>query len=211
MVFSVWLSNLTSYSNEGKAKQILLSLPATENEIKVALNKIVVGKGDEYFTPDFDSPYILSLRKYLSIYENINDLNLFAYRLDSLDADKLCLFENVIEYDGSHNISELINTTYNMHRYELILGAATEADVATHFVTEQAYLDIPERLKRLMDYETIGEQLCNNLGGSFTVDGYTYKKDDDIKIVYNKRNTMELIVAERLTHQSLEEPAFCQI
>jgi len=192
-MLSVWLSNLTSYSNGGKAKQISLCLPATENEISEALNKISVGTDDEYFTPDFDSPYILSLRKYLSIYDNINDLNLLAYRLDSFDADQLKTFENVLEYDGSRNIYELINTTYNISQYELLLGAATESDVATHFVEEQTYLDIPERLKRLMDYDSIGEQLCNNLVGSFTVDGYTYKNDDDIKIVYNKRNTMELI------------------
>lgn len=210
MMLSVWLSNLTSYCNGGKVKQISLGLPATENEIKQALNKISVGIDDEYFTPDFDSPYILSLRKYLSTYENINELNLLAYRLDSLDADRLSLFENILEYNGSHNINGLINTTYNIPRYELILGAATEADVARHFVDEQNHLDIPERLKRLMDYDSIGEQLCNDLGGCFTVDGYTYKKDDDIKIVYNKRNTMELIAAERLTIQSLEEPVCCQ-
>ena len=78
MLMSVWLTNLTKYSSSNIAKQISFELPATEDEIKVALLKIEVGVNDEFFTPDSDSPYLPNLRDYLGAFENINKLNLLA-------------------------------------------------------------------------------------------------------------------------------------
>lgn len=156
MEVRIYLTNLAKY-NQGSLVGKWVDLPLDPDELEKEL-KSVLGEDEEYFITDYDAPFIIHE------YENMNDLNDFAEKLDGLD-----------EHD-QHRVVHLLDThgfdwEQALESYEEVTfyTGMDLADVAEELVEEGIFGDIPESIQGYLDYDKIARDL--------RIDGY-YEKEN---------------------------------
>lgn len=181
-VISIFLTNLGKY-NEGDLVGEWVALPTTKENLSQVMKRIGIGSKDEFgqpyeewFISDYDC-HVGDLAKCLGEYENLNELNYLAAKIEDLCESERKTFEAVMEYDGGGGIrgaADVINVIENLDCYLLYDGAYNEWDLGLHLLEESGLYNLDElgNLRNYIDYEAFGRDYSFESEGGFVNGGY---------------------------------------
>ena len=182
--FAAFITNLGKY-NEGALVGEWVKFPTTAEEMKEVFKRIGIGQRDdfgqsyeEWFITDYDC-YVDGLYDKLGEYENLDELNYLASKLDEMSDSEYAQFQAGMEM-GDHcgSLQEIINLTENLDCYEVYPHIADYDDLGRYYIDELEVMQIPEHLQNYIDYEAYGRDVAMDENGSFTDQGYVRDTGD---------------------------------
>ena len=182
--FAAFITNLGKY-NEGELVGEWVKFPTTAEELKEVFKRIGIGQRDdfgqpyeEWFITDYDC-YVDGLYSKLGEYENLDELNYLASKLDEMDQGEYAQFQAGMEM-GDHcgSLQEIINLTENLDCYEVYPHIADYDDLGRYYIEELEVMQVPEHLQNYIDYEAYGRDVAMDENGSFTDQGYVRDTGD---------------------------------
>ena len=182
--FAAFITNLGKY-NEGELVGEWVKFPTTAEEMKEVFKRIGIGQKDdfgqpyeEWFITDYDC-YVDGLYSKLGEYENLDELNYLASKLDEMSDSEYAQFQAGMEM-GDHcgSLQEIINLTENLDCYEVYPHIADYDDLGRYYIEELEVMQVPEHLQNYIDYEAYGRDVAMDENGSFTDQGYVRDTGD---------------------------------
>ena len=182
--FATFITNLGKY-NEGEPVGEWVKFPTTAEEMKEVFKRIGIGQKDdfgnpyeEWFITDYDC-YVDGLYDKLGEYENLDELNYLASKLDEMSDSEYAQFQAGMEM-GDHcgSLQEIINLTENLDCYEVYPHIADYDDLGRYYIEELEVMQVPEHLQNYIDYEAYGRDVAMDENGSFTDQGYVRDTGD---------------------------------
>ena len=182
--FAAFITNLGKY-NEGELVGEWVKFPTTAEEMKEVFKRIGIGQKDdfgnpyeEWFITDYDC-YVDGLYDKLGEYENLDELNYLASKLDEMSDSEYAQFQAGMEMgDHSGSVQEIINLTENLDCYEIYPNIEDYDDLGRYYIDELEVMQIPEHLQNYIDYEAYGRDVAMDENGSFTDQGYVRDTGD---------------------------------
>ena len=182
--FAAFITNLGKY-NEGELVGEWVKFPTTAEEMKEVFKRIGIGQRDdfgqpyeEWFITDYDC-YVDGLYDKLGEYENLDELNYLASKLDEMSESEYAQFQAGMEM-GDHcgSLQEIINLTENLDCYEVYPHIEDYDDLGRYYIEELEVMQVPEHLQNYIDYEAYGRDVAMDENGSFTDQGYVRDTGD---------------------------------
>ena len=182
--FAAFITNLGKY-NEGDLVGEWVKFPTTAEEMKEVFRRIGIGQKDdfgqtyeEWFITDYDC-YVDGLYDKLGEYENLDELNYLASKLDEMSQSEYAQFQAGMEL-GDHcgSLQEIINLTENLDCYEIYPDIEDYDDLGRYYIEELDVMQVPEHLKNYIDYEAYGRDVAIDENGTFTDLGYVRDTGD---------------------------------
>ena len=182
--FAAFITNLGKY-NEGELVGEWVKFPTTAEEMKEVFKRIGIGQKDdfgnpyeEWFITDYDC-YVDGLYDKLGEYENLDELNYLASKLDEMSNSEYAQFQAGMEM-GDHcgSLQEIINLTENLDCYEIYPHIEDYDDLGRYYIEELEVMQVPEHLQNYIDYEAYGRDVAMDENGSFTDQGYVRDTGD---------------------------------
>jgi len=182
--FAAFITNLGKY-NEGELVGEWVKFPTTAEELKEVFKRIGIGQRDdfgqpyeEWFITDYDC-YVDGLYSKLGEYENLDELNYLASKLDEMSNSEYAQFQAGMEM-GDHcgSLQEIINLTENLDCYEVYPDIEDYDDLGRYYIDELEVMQVPEHLQNYIDYEAYGRDVAMDENGSFTDQGYVRDTGD---------------------------------
>ena len=189
--FAAFITNLGKY-NEGELVGEWVKFPTTAEDLKEVFQRIGIGQEDnfghpyeEWFITDYDC-YVDGLYSKLGEYENLDELNYLASKLDEMSESEYAQFQVGMEM-GDHcgSLQEIINLTENLDCYDIYPEIEDWDDLGRYYIEELVGLEVPEYLKEYIDYEGYGESIALDENGQFTEQGYVRYNGTSFHEVYN--------------------------
>ena len=182
--FAAFITNLGKY-NEGELVGEWVKFPTTAEELKEVFKRIGIGQRDdfgqpyeEWFITDYDC-YVDGLYSKLGEYENLDELNYLASKLDEMDQGEYAQFQAGMEMDDHcGSLQEIINLTENLDCYEIYPNIEDYDDLGRYYIEELDAMQVPEHLQNYIDYEAYGRDVAMDENGSFTDQGYVRDTGD---------------------------------
>ena len=176
--FAAFITNLGKY-NEGELVGEWVKFPTTAEEMKKVFDRIGIGQKDEFgqpyeewFITDYDC-YVGALYDKLGEYENLDELNYLASKLDEMGEGEYAQFQAAMEVgDHSGSLQEIINLTDNLDCYDLYPSIQDYDDLGRYYIEELDAMQVPEHLRNYIDYEAYGRDVALEESGDFTDLGY---------------------------------------
>ena len=156
-----------------------MKFPTTYEDLQKVFERIGIGKADdfgqpyeEWFITDYDC-YVGGLYDKLGEYENLDELNYLASKLEEMDRGEYNQFLAAMEVGGhSDSLQEIINLTDNLDCYEIYPNIEDHDDLGRYYINELDAMQVPEHLRDYIDYEAYGRDVAMEEGGDFTEFGY---------------------------------------
>ncbi len=190
-IFSAYITNLGKY-NEGELLGKWHDFPTTKEEVQKTLKEIGIDgrRYEEFFITDYDCE-VGDITANLGEYENIDELNYLATKLDELSKHEWEIYEAALgsgEYSGS--IQNLINLTENLDCYDYLSGIENDWDIGNYWIEESGCYDMKDmgQLANYIDYERFGRDIRLEEGGTFTYKGYVRCNGESFYEDYDGRN-----------------------
>ena len=189
--FAAFITNLGKY-NEGELVGEWVKFPTTAEELKEVFKRIGIGQKDdfghpyeEWFITDYDC-YVDGLYSKLGEYENLDELNYLASKLDEMSESEYAQFQAGMEM-GDHcgSLQEIINLTENLDCYEVYPDIHDYDDLGRYYIEELEVMQVPERLQNYIDYEAYGRDVAIDENGTFTDQGYVRDTGDSFHEYYD--------------------------
>ena len=189
--FAAFITNLGKY-NEGELVGEWVKFPTTAEELKEVFKRIGIGQKDdfghpyeEWFITDYDC-YVDGLYSKLGEYENLDELNYLASKLDEMDQSDYARFQAGMEM-GDHcgSVQEIINLTENLDCYEIYPNIEDYDDLGRYYIEELDVMQVPEHLQNYIDYEAYGRDVALEENGTFTDQGYVRDTGDSFHEYYD--------------------------
>ena len=182
--FAAFITNLGKY-NEGELVGEWVKFPTTAEELKEVFKRIGIGQKDdfgqpyeEWFITDYDC-YVDGLYSKLGEYENLDELNYLASKLDEMSESEYAQFQAGMEMsDHCGSLQEIINLTENLDCYEIYPNIEDYDDLGRYYIEELDAMQVPEHLQNYIDYEAYGRDVAMDENGSFTDQGYVRDTGD---------------------------------
>ena len=176
--FAAFITNLGKY-NEGELVGEWVKFPTTAEELKEVFKRIGIGQRDdfgqpyeEWFITDYDC-YVDGLYDKLGEYENLDELNYLASKLEEMGEGEYAQFQAAMEVgDHSGSLQEIINLTDNLDCYDLYPSIQDYDDLGRYYIDELDAMQVPEHLRNYIDYEAYGRDVALEESGDFTDLGY---------------------------------------
>ena len=176
--FAAFITNLGKY-NEGSLVGEWVKFPTTAEELQKVFERIGIGSKDdfgqpyeEWFITDYDC-YVDGLYDKLGEYENLDELNYLASKLDEMSQGEYEQFQAAMEIgDHSGSLQEIINLTENLDCYDIYPDIHDHDDLGRYYIEELDAMQVPEHLRNYIDYEAYGRDVALEEGGEFTDLGY---------------------------------------
>ena len=176
--FAAFITNLGKY-NEGELVGEWVKFPTTTEELKKVFDRIGIGQKDdfgqpyeEWFITDYDC-YVGALYDKLGEYENLDELNYLASKLEEMGQGEYAQFQAAMEVgDHSGSLQEIINLTDNLDCYDLYPSIQDYDDLGRYYIEELDAMQVPEHLRNYIDYEAYGRDVALEESGDFTDLGY---------------------------------------
>lgn len=178
--------------NEGALVGEWVKFPTTAEELQKVFERIGIGSKDdfghpyeEWFITDYDC-YVDGLYEMLGEYENLDELNYLASKLEELDDHDYEHFQaamQVSDYTGS--VKDLINLINNLDKYEIYPGVDDYSDLGRYYIDEVGVMEIPEHLANYIDYEAYGRDVAIDEMGQFTNYGYVRDTQESFTEYYD--------------------------
>jgi len=162
----VFLTNLGKY-NEGELVGEWLELPATEEELQAAFQRVGIDgvEYEEYFFSDWETD-IEGL--HLEEYMNLEELNEWAAKYEDLDDWEKEVVQAIMELEG-YDLEEAIEVR---EQYSLYPDIHTNEDLGYYWLFEEGIYDIPDNLAPYIDCERFGRDIALTADGGFTSKGW---------------------------------------
>ena len=189
--FAAFITNLGKY-NEGELVGEWVKFPTTAEELKEVFKRIGIGQKDdfghpyeEWFITDYDC-YVDGLYSKLGEYENLDELNYLASKLDEMRESEYAQFQAGMEM-GDHcgSLQEIINLTENLDCYEIYPNIEDYDDLGRYYIEELDVMQVPEHLQNYIDYEAYGRDVALEENGTFTDQGYVRDTGDSFHEYYD--------------------------
>ena len=189
--FAAFITNLGKY-NEGELVGEWVKFPTTAEELKEVFKRIGIGQKDdfgqpyeEWFITDYDC-YVDGLYSKLGEYENLDELNYLASKLDEMSESEYAQFQAGMEM-GDHcgSLQEIINLTENLDCYEVYPDIHDYDDLGRYYIEELDVMQVPEHLQNYIDYEAYGRDVALEENGTFTDHGYVRDTGDSFHEYYD--------------------------
>ena len=189
--FAAFITNLGKY-NEGELVGEWVKFPTTAEELKEVFKRIGIGQKDdfgqpyeEWFITDYDC-YVDGLYSKLGEYENLDELNYLASKLDEMSESEYAQFQAGMEM-GDHcgSLQEIINLTENLDCYEIYPNIEDYDDLGRYYIEELDVMQVPEHLQNYIDYEAYGRDVALEENGTFTDQGYVRDTGDSFHDYYD--------------------------
>lgn len=189
--FAAFITNLGKY-NEGELVGEWVKFPTTAEELKEVFKRIGIGQKDdfgqpyeEWFITDYDC-YVDGLYSKLGEYENLDELNYLASKLDEMSESEYAQFQAGMEM-GDHcgSLQEIINLTENLDCYEVYPDIHDYDDLGRYYIEELDVMQVPEHLQDYIDYEAYGRDVALEENGTFTDQGYVRDTGDSFHEYYD--------------------------
>ena len=164
MDFKIFIANLKKY-NEGKMIGEWINLPATEEELKEVLDKIGIEEGcDEYFIPAYENEFDYKVDEY----DNLDELNDIAYKLDNLTDDEQKTLKAGLELWDFEEVFDNLDSFYFMEDIN------TDYDLGYYWVEKSGCYDLDNlgMLRNYINYEAFGRDIRLETDGGFTSYGW---------------------------------------
>ena len=178
--FDAFITNLGKYI-EGELVGEWVHFPTTPEEIQEVFKRIGIGQKDEFgqpyeewFITDYDCP-IPGLYDCLGEYENLDELNYLANKIEEMSVSEQECFEAAVELgEYTDSVQDLINLTENLDCYELYSDIHSDSDLGYYWAEESGTYDKSAMgtLSNYIDYEGFGRDIRFEEGGTFTDHGY---------------------------------------
>ena len=189
--FAAFITNLGKY-NEGSLVGEWVKFPTTAEELQKVFERIGIGSKDdfgqpyeEWFITDYDC-YVDGLYDKLGEYENLDELNYLASKLDEMSQGEYEQFQAAMEIgDHSGSLQEIINLTENLDCYDIYPDIRDHDDLGRYYIEELDSMQVPEHLRNYIDYEAYGRDVALEEGGEFTDFGYVRDTGDRFDEVYD--------------------------
>ena len=189
--FAAFITNLGKY-NEGSLVGEWVKFPTTAEELQKVFERIGIGSKDdfgqsyeEWFITDYDC-YVDGLYDKLGEYENLDELNYLASKLDEMSQGEYEQFQAAMEIgDHSGSLQEIINLTENLDCYDVYPDIRDHDDLGRYYIEELDAMQVPEHLRNYIDYEAYGRDIALEEGGEFTDFGYVRDTGDRFDEVYD--------------------------
>jgi len=169
-----------------------VKFPTTAEELKEVFKRIGIGQRDdfgqpyeEWFITDYDC-YVDGLYSKLGEYENLDELNYLASKLDEMSESEYAQFQAGMEM-GDHcgSLQEIINLTENLDCYEVYPDIHDYDDLGRYYIEELDVMQVPEHLQNYIDYEAYGRDVALEENGTFTDQGYVRDMGDSFHEYYD--------------------------
>ena len=178
--FAAFITNLGKY-NEGELVGEWVKFPTTAEELKEVFKRIGIGQKDdfgqpyeEWFITDYDC-YVDGLYSKLGEYENLDELNYLASKLDEMDQSDYARFQAAMEIgDYTSTLQEIINLTENLDCYDIYPDIHDYDDLGHYYLEELEVSKVPAHLQNYIDYEAYGRDVAMEENGTFTDQGYVW-------------------------------------
>ena len=189
--FAAFITNLGKY-NEGDLVGEWVKFPTTPEEMQKVFERIGIGQKDdfgqpyeEWFITDYDC-YVDGLYDKLGEYENLDELNYLASKLDEMSQGEYEQFQAAMEIgDHSGSLQEIINLTENLDCYDIYPDIHDHDDLGRYYIEELDAMQVPEHLRNYIDYEAYGRDVALEEGGEFTDFGYVRDTGDTFHEYYD--------------------------
>ena len=217
--FAAFITNLGKY-NEGSLVGEWVKFPTTAEELQKVFERIGIGSKDdfgqpyeEWFITDYDC-YVDGLYDKLGEYENLDELNYLASKLDEMSQGEYEQFQAAMEIgDHSGSLQEIINLTENLDCYDIYPDIRDHDDLGRYYIEELDAMQVPEHLRNYIDYEAYGRDVALEEGGEFTDLGYVRDTGSRFDEVYDgdrdsipeEYRVMTFQEAEELTEEEKSE------
>lgn len=190
--FQAYITNLEKY-NEGVLDGEWVTFPTTYEKLQEIFNRIGIGKKnelgvpyEEYFISDY-SCNVSNLSSHLDEYENLDELNYFAVKLNDMELDELHKFEETLKVsDYTSDLDELINLTDNLNKYNFYPEVTNDQDLGYLLVDKLKCISVPDEIKMYFDYEAYGRDTRINEGDCFTENGYVVDNEKSFERNYDR-------------------------
>ena len=178
--FAAFITNLGKY-NEGELVGEWVKFPTTAEELKEVFKRIGIGQKDdfghpyeEWFITDY-ACYVDGLYSKLGEYENLDELNYLASKLDEMDQNDYARFQAAMEIgDYTSSLQEIINLTENLDCYDIYPDIHDYDDLGRYYLEELEVSKVPAHLQNYIDYEAYGRDVALEENGTFTDQGYVW-------------------------------------
>ena len=219
--FEAFITNLGKY-NEGELVGEWVKFPTTSEELQKVFERIGIGSKDdfgnpyeEWFISDYDC-YVDGLYEKLGEYENLDELNYLASKLDDHDYNHFQAAMQISDYTGS--IKDVINLIDNLDKYEIYPGVESNADLGHYYIEELGMMEVPDYLADYIDYEAYGRDVAINEMGQFTDYGYvrdtqesfTEYYDGDRENIPDEYRVMDFMVSGEKERKTMNYETFKQ-
>ena len=192
--FAAFITNLGKY-NEGELVGEWVKFPTTAEEMQEVFKRIGIGEKDEFgyayeewFITDYDC-YVDGLYDLLGEYENLDELNYLASKLDDMDQGEYEMFQAAMSMgDHSGSLQEIINLTENLDCYIMLPDVHDHDDLGRYFVEELGAMNVSDHLMNYFDFEAYGRDIALEENGEFTDYGYVYDTGDRFVELYSGRD-----------------------
>lgn len=189
--FAAFITNLGKY-NEGDLVGEWVKFPTTPEEMQKVFERIGIGQKDdfgqpyeEWFITDYDC-YADGLYDKLGEYENLDELNYLASKLDEMSQGEYEQFQAAMEIgDHSGSLQEIINLTENLDCYDVYPDIHDHDDLGRYYIEELDAMQVPEHLRNYIDYEAYGRDIALEESGQFTDLGYVRDTGDSFHEYYD--------------------------
>ena len=189
--FAAFITNLGKY-NEGDLVGEWVKFPTTPEEMQKVFERIGIGQKDdfgqpyeEWFITDYDC-YVDGLYDKLGEYENLDELNYLASKLDEMSQGEYEQFQAAMEIgDHSGSLQEIINLTENLDCYDIYPDIHDHDDLGRYYIEELDAMQVPEHLRNYIDYEAYGRDIALEESGQFTDLGYVRDTGDSFHEYYD--------------------------
>ena len=189
--FEAFITNLGKY-NEGELVGEWVKFPTTADNLQAVFKRIGIGSVDEFgqpyeewFITDYDV-YVDNMYSLLGEYENLNELNYLASRIEDMTDLEYESFLAILD-EGSHAsyINDLINLTHNLDSFEVLPDVSNGYELGYYYINEISLYDTSNMgdLANFIDYERFGYNEAKKEGGVFTDYGYVCERES-IKDIY---------------------------
>ena len=199
------IASLTK-NEEGQQPAIHIELPAKDEILKRAAEEIGLNDFENsgyemigHFFGKFDD-----LQSYIPCIDNINELNLLAYKLKEFTEEQTDDFMALLTDCGYVTVKDLINKAYYLESGSCeIWRDVTDLDELGRRFVEETAPDLPEEIFENINYEDVGYDVQANDHGEFTAAGYIRNLNEEADEVYNETNLHQLIEEVQQKHKSL--------
>ena len=155
--------------------QTTIKFPCDEEYLSVRFNELGVAdklKTSQYMTGTDYTP----LKRLITDFVDVDELNFLAKRLDSFDNNELNIFEAVCEARLSHSVMDMINVTYNINNYTLVQDMSSMESIGrTHFKAVHIGWN-PGEMENV-NLAEIGRELMNSGKGKMTEKGMLFEHE----------------------------------